>query len=65
MSVDAANTNDVTYGDIQRVYVKLSLSLPLFLSTECVGEERAAIAGALILAALHFAKASTQGGTKW
>lgn len=45
----AANTNGVTAEDILRCYDKIALSLAMFLSQELPGEEREAVAGALIL----------------
>jgi hypothetical protein len=49
----AANTNGVRPEDIQRVYDKLALSLPLFLSTECGREEAMTLIGALLLHAME------------
>jgi hypothetical protein len=57
-AVVSANTNGVRPEDIQRVYDKLSLSLPLFLSTECPTDEKIALIGALLLHSmeLHIAR---------
>lgn len=52
-AVVSANTNGVRPEDIQRVYDKLALSLPLFLSTECGREEAMTLIGALLLHAME------------